>query len=105
VRELRNLVERALLLAEVDPASVPAHPTPAAAPSPGPAPAPAVADDAVMAWPYATARQHVLDRFERDYVGRALARAGGNVAQAARDCQMERSYLFKLIRRHRLRDD
>jgi hypothetical protein len=36
-------------------------------------------------------------------VTRALARAGNNVAQAARDCEMERSYLFKLIRRLRLR--
>jgi transcriptional regulator of acetoin/glycerol metabolism len=66
-------------------------------------PAPAFTDDAVMTWPYATARQHVLDRFEQDYVGRALARSGGNVAAAARECKMERSYLFKLIRRHRLR--
>jgi DNA-binding NtrC family response regulator len=99
VRELRNLVERALLLAGVDPA-------PPVAPEPPPdAAAAAPADDAVMTWPYATARQHVLDQFERAYVGRALARAGGNVAQAARECQMERSYLFKLIRRHRLRDD
>jgi transcriptional regulator with GAF, ATPase, and Fis domain len=99
VRELRNLIERALLLAGVDPAAT-ELPAPAVT-----AAVPAVTDDAMMTWPYATARQHVLDRFEQDYVGRALARAGGNVAQAARDCAMERSYLFKLIRRHKLRDD
>jgi transcriptional regulator with GAF, ATPase, and Fis domain len=113
VRELRNLVERALLLAGVDPAvadrSAPPGPLGSMARGPARDPAddaddaPAFADDAVMTWPYATARQHVLDRFEQDYVGRALARSGGNVAQAARECKMERSYLFKLIRRHRLR--
>jgi transcriptional regulator with GAF, ATPase, and Fis domain len=103
VRELRNLIERALLLAGIDPAG--REPAPTAATGVAAAPgSPDPDDDAVMSWPYATARQHVLDRFERDYVGRAIARAGGNVAQAARDCRMERSYLFKLIRRHGLRD-
>jgi two-component system, NtrC family, response regulator GlrR len=90
VRELRNHVERLVLFADL-----PAH-TAVAAPSGGGA-------DDVLAWPYATARQHVLDRFERTYVAHALARAEHNVARAARETQVERSYLFKLIRRHRLR--
>jgi transcriptional regulator with GAF, ATPase, and Fis domain len=96
VRELRNLVERAVLLAGLDPST-------AVSDAPAAIAADAVADDAVATWPYARARQFVIERFERDYVARALARSDGNVAQAARDCEMERSYLFKLIRRLKLR--
>jgi len=91
VRELRNHVERAVLFAGLDDDA------------PLPAPLAAASSDEVMTWPYATARQHILDRFERDYVTQALARSGDNVAQAARDAKLERSYLFKLIRRHKLR--
>jgi transcriptional regulator with GAF, ATPase, and Fis domain len=91
VRELRNHVERAVLLAGLT------DDAPLAAPV-----AESTADE-VMTWPYAIARQHVLDRFERDYVTSALSRSGDNVAQAAREAKLERSYLFKLIRRHKLR--
>jgi transcriptional regulator with GAF, ATPase, and Fis domain len=36
-------------------------------------------------------------------VTRLLAAAGGNVAAAARQAQMDRTYLIKLVQRHGLR--
>ena len=91
VRELRNLIERVLILSGV-------------LPEDAPEPAPEPAADSPMTWPYAVARAHVLEQFEREYVAAALDRAGGNVARAAREAKMERSYLFKLIRRLGLRE-
>jgi transcriptional regulator with GAF, ATPase, and Fis domain len=93
-RELRNFIERAVLLGDADPEAA-TPPTPSVAAPP--------AELARPLAPYAVARQEAIDQFERDYVRRALDAAGGNVARAARDCGVERSYLFKLIRRLGLR--
>ena len=38
--------------------------------------------------------------FERAYVDWLLARAAGNISQAAREAQMDRKYLHKLMRKH-----
>jgi len=52
--------------------------------------------------PYAQAREAVLHDFERRYVADALARAGGNLAAAARAAQVDRKHLRMLARRHGL---
>ncbi|MCE9573894.1 MAG: sigma-54 dependent transcriptional regulator [Deltaproteobacteria bacterium] len=52
--------------------------------------------------PYGAAREAVLHAFERRYVGAVLARAGGNLAAAARDAQVDRKHLRMLARRHGL---
>jgi DNA-binding NtrC family response regulator len=52
---------------------------------------------------YRDAKRRIMDDFERRYVEHLLQRSGGNVRQAARDAQMDRSYLMELIKRHRLR--
>ncbi|MHB8873624.1 MAG: sigma 54-interacting transcriptional regulator [Myxococcaceae bacterium] len=52
---------------------------------------------------YKDAKALWVDHFERAYLGDRLARAKGNVSQAARDAEMDRAYLIKLMHKHLLR--
>ncbi|GMV11829.1 MAG: sigma 54-dependent Fis family transcriptional regulator [Polyangiaceae bacterium] len=94
VRELRNFVLGTLALGE---------------PAQLQAPALGAGEEArdpfagVMGLPYRDAKRVVMDDFERRYVEQLLQKSGGNVRQAARDGQMDRSYLMELVKRHRLR--
>lgn len=53
--------------------------------------------------PYKEAKAEAVADFERDYVRRMLARTGGNISQAARLSQQERSAFGKLVRKYRER--
>ena len=90
VRELRNVVEAALVMGELDLGGAD-RPTPALAASSG-----AVA-------PYRDARAAALNRFEADYLRTLIDRAGGNASEAARLARMDRPYLLTLLRKHGLR--
>ncbi|MCC6749770.1 MAG: sigma 54-interacting transcriptional regulator [Deltaproteobacteria bacterium] len=98
IRELRNFMERVAVMAHGGPA-LSADPdgfAPAAAPS---------SDLAVdLHLPYKDAKARWIDRFEVDYVTDLLRRANGNVAAAARDAGVDRTYLFRLIRKYGLRE-
>ncbi len=48
---------------------------------------------------YTVEREHALRAFERGYVERVIAHAGGNVAQAARIAAMDPANLRRLVRR------
>jgi len=85
VRELRNAVEAALVIG----------------PGAGIDHAIAATDEVVR---YKDARATVVRDFERAYLARVVASAGGNVAQAARLAQMDRSHLIDLLNRHGLKD-
>jgi DNA-binding NtrC family response regulator len=52
--------------------------------------------------PYFEAREQAVAAFEHDYAQALLARAGGNVARAARAAGIDRAYLHRLLRRHGL---
>ena len=54
--------------------------------------------------PFKQAKAQALAAFERDYVRTMLGRAGGNITQAARLSQQERSAFGKLVRKYRLQD-
>ncbi len=88
VRELRNVVEATLTMGE--------PPTLEGVRAGGEGPA-----DAHLALPYKDARAAVLAEFEQRYVTRLLERARGNVSAAARDARMDRTYLIKLLAKHR----
>ena len=93
VRELRNAVSRRLALGDLDTrAAVTLEGT--SAPSEG-----AAEIDAILAQnlPFPRARRMVLAAFERRYVERALAAAGGSVVAAATASGIARRY-FQLIR-------
>jgi two-component system, NtrC family, response regulator GlrR len=89
VRELRNHLEQCVVFEERL--------------SPGAAPVLASKTNVHANETYEIARRRVLDEFERAYVVALLERTAGNVAAAARDAGVNRSYLHRLIRRHDLR--
>jgi DNA-binding NtrC family response regulator len=92
VRELRNVVEAALVMGELDlgkgGSAQPAQPLAA---SGGPITA------------YRDARAAALARFEAEYLKGLIERAGGNASEAARIARMDRPYLLTLLRKHGLR--
>jgi DNA-binding NtrC family response regulator len=60
-------------------------------------------DAGLLDQPYKDARRTLLEDFEQRYLKHLLEATAGNVAQAARRAQMDRTYLIKLIQRHALR--
>jgi DNA-binding NtrC family response regulator len=89
VRELRNVVEAAIVMGEIDlGAGGPRKPTPAA-------------DRDVTS--YRDARAAAVHRFEAEYLRELIDRAGGNASEAARIARMDRPYLLTLLRKHGLR--
>jgi DNA-binding NtrC family response regulator len=91
VRQLRNAVERAATLASVDGDYAVTEET---------SPSSQAID---FASPYPEARAKWIEEFEREYVQHALDAADGNVARAARERQIDRAHLFRLIKRHDLK--
>jgi len=100
VRELRSFVERvqalgpaaALALARADTDRPVSTELPRQA-----APAPA---DASELGSFKDHRERCVDRGEAEYVRAILARHGGNVTEAARAADINRSHLYRLIRKH-----
>ena len=122
VRELRNVVARLCLFPDfavsaldkarkppAAPAASPAAPEPApAAPAPATNDAPAgEADDgdlgALLGLPLLSAREMVLERFERRYLATKLREHGGNISRTAEAIGVSRQFLHKLVDRYGLR--
>jgi transcriptional regulator with GAF, ATPase, and Fis domain len=109
VRELKNAVERAVVLGE---AAASLDLTPGPSPQADPARAAAVKDGAPAATapggtgtfdpkiPFRDAKTQAIAQWEQWYLRELLAYAHGNLSQAARIVQSDRSYLRKLIRRY-----
>ena len=49
--------------------------------------------------------QGVVSDFERDYLTRLVARAGGNMSKAARQANIDRTTLYRLMEKHGLQRD
>jgi DNA-binding NtrC family response regulator len=95
VRELRNVLERAVVLAEgdaIDVADLPARVS-GATTAPGPI------DAALADLPYTDARERAFEAFERSFLVAALERHGGNVSATARAIGLHRQSLQKILRR------
>jgi DNA-binding NtrC family response regulator len=96
VRELRNMVEAAVAMGE----------PPEIAEGLGPGASDADRGDLIgrlLARPYKEARQELLREFETRYVERLVQSSQGNIAKAAREARVDRTYLLSLIKKHRLR--
>ncbi len=98
VRELRNLVEATVAMGETPDLVVPdATPSATTEGSSG------IQVGHLLDLPYKEARKAVLEQFEAMYLPHLLETGDGNVSEAARKAQMDRSYLFSLLRRHGIR--
>ena len=95
IRELRNHLERCVVLQET---LLPGEGEESSRP---PGDAPTTIDPRV---PYPEARRRALDAFERQYVEALLQLHGGKVSQAAASADIDRVHLYRLIKRHRVRD-
>jgi DNA-binding NtrC family response regulator len=90
VRELRNVVESALVMGEVELGDQKSSPA-------------ATSSDADAIAPYRDARARALHRFEAEYLRALIDGADGNASEAARRAKMDRPYLLTLLRKHGLR--
>jgi transcriptional regulator of acetoin/glycerol metabolism len=54
--------------------------------------------------PLAVGRRRLVERFERAYLTAIIARAGGNISEAARRAGMERISLYRMLKRLGLRE-
>jgi two-component system response regulator GlrR len=95
IRELRNHLERCVVLQET---LLPGEGEETGRPADD---APNVIDPRV---PYPEARRRALDAFERQYVEALLQLHGGKVSQAAASADIDRVHLYRLIKRHHVRD-
>jgi len=98
VRELRNFVERVLALGPKEALAL-SSPTPAAVPAGGDAWS---VLEATFSGPLPAAREAWMDQLEREYVRRLLERHGRNVNAAAQEAGVNRTYIYRLIRKHDL---
>lgn len=94
VRELRNVIERAMLLAEP--------------PTPQNSGAPKIKENtpthltADIDRPFKDQKNALIEGFERVYVKALIQATGGNIAAAARKAQIDRMYLYKLLERYQV---
>jgi transcriptional regulator with GAF, ATPase, and Fis domain len=107
VRELRNVLERALYLSRAAGSSelmLSGLPLAASRPS---APRSSPDEPELELEPglsYREQRARFEDAFERRYVTWLLGRHDGNVSAAAREAEMDRKYLYKLAKKHGLKE-
>jgi DNA-binding NtrC family response regulator len=95
VRELRNLVERAAALGDEAIPDAPADAPPATLP--------AVTGELDVSVPFKTAKQALIDDFERAYCRRLLEAHDNNITRAARAAELDRVYLLRVLDKYGLR--
>jgi transcriptional regulator with PAS, ATPase and Fis domain len=103
VRELQNVIEHVVVLAEpeqvIEPNSIPIYDDNTDWPAESAASA-AVLDEA-----FHTAKDNVIAQFEREYLIRLVSRAGGNMSKAARLAGVDRTTLYRLMDKHNFQRD
>ncbi len=100
VRELRNALERARHLSTL-PGGPPAGAVIENRPQAGPK-----GDTLVANYdrPFKEAKDELLGGFEKEYLKRLVSRAQGNIARAAREAELDRKYLYSLLKKYGLDD-
>jgi two-component system, NtrC family, response regulator AtoC len=105
IRELRNVIERAVMLCSADRLShqdlislLPAAPAAAEA-----APSSSIGTE-LLHLPYSEAKQKVLEEFTLRYVEGKLAVHGGNVTHAAEDSGIPRQHFQQIMKRYMKED-
>jgi transcriptional regulator with GAF, ATPase, and Fis domain len=95
VRQLRNVVERAVALAGAG--------APVVRPDDREAPAAQISPSKLFELPYKIAKDEMLAQFTREYLEALLGRHAGNVSAAAREAKIDRNWIVALARRHGVR--
>ncbi len=98
VRELRNVIERAVFLSDdgqVDLDDILVDPRAQG----GAAPSASYDLDS----PFKDAKNKIIENFERAYLRNLLTRNKGNISRSAREAEIERKYLKDLMKKHGLR--
>ncbi|MEO8029552.1 MAG: sigma-54 dependent transcriptional regulator [Gemmatimonadota bacterium] len=103
VRELQNVIEHVAVLAEPDqliaPDDIPLYEDPIERVAEGGLPA------GIMDEPFHMAKDRLITQFEKEYVGRLVNRAGGNMSKAARLANIDRTTLYRLMDKHSFQRD
>jgi DNA-binding NtrC family response regulator len=110
VRELRNVIERAVLLAEAPDSedALRRAPVPAPRSEPSITVTPSQTQTAAegqmtvpvdVSIPFKNAKQNVISEFERRYISRLLAQHDGNISAAARAAGIDRMSIHKMLHR------
>jgi len=95
VRELENILQRAVLLAEddcIEPCHLPAGVSPETAASTGPAQFSSLTE----------AKRHAAEKAERDFVITCLRAVGGHISKAAKLAGIDVSNFHKIAKKHHL---
>jgi DNA-binding NtrC family response regulator len=99
VRELQNLMEHLVVLTEpgvvLDPSDLPRE-------SHGSHGNGVLDPSAFLGGTYHEARQELTDQFERGYLKWVIGRAEGNLSEAARIAEVDRTTLYRLMEKHEL---
>ncbi len=105
IRELRNIIYRLSCLAgqSADLEHLPADIRPASPVRGGAATAPDGEDKAVGAAAFVEAKRAASDQAERAFLERGLQEVGGVVTELAKRCDMNRSHLQSLLKKHGIR--
>ena len=93
LRELRNYLEQYLVFEDILPSSLIAATAQSDAPF-----------SVDVSLPLSEARQQAMAEFERRYLTELLQAHSGKVSQAAAQAGVDRTYLYRLLRRHKLRN-
>lgn len=100
VRQLQNTMERVVSLAtpgqEITAADLPEEITGASGPG---APTMVFATDL----PFHVAKEEAIEAFERQYLEALLQRHGGNISQAAREAEIDRKTIHRLLKKYSIR--
>ncbi len=98
VRELQNVIEHVAVLVEpdqvIEPSDIPLYDDAVATPERAPS--------AQLDGSFHDVKDKVIAQFERDYLTRLIARAAGNMSKAARQANIDRTTLYRLIEKHGL---
>jgi DNA-binding NtrC family response regulator len=95
VRELQNMISRAYFLSSslvIDESDLPLPATSKAI----------TLDQHMLDLPYKKAKNHVLEKFEVEYLSHLLKKHSGNISLAASDCGIDRRSIHRLINKYNI---
>jgi DNA-binding NtrC family response regulator len=102
VRELQNVIENLVVLSDPDDEIPPDRLSMLGASEPGTNGRIGGLPSVDVSLPFHDAKQELIDRFEREYLSQLVARAEGNMSEAARQAGIDRTTLYRLMDKHNL---